>query len=775
MRFILAVFSLIAIFSAVLFGQSNPVPFVTQPLVPATVVPGTPGFTLTVNGTGFVEGSVINWNGSPRATTFVNRSQLTATILASDVAVAETGTVTVVSPSPGGGVSNPVFLGVTNPFRQITFTSSSFGSVLQPLWMTAADFRGDGNLDLVTGSEDGILAAFLGNGNGTFQAEHDYVVGTNTDAVSSVAALDLNGNGKLDLVSSGFSTAPAAAVLLGNGDGTFGTTSFYPADVGYFVTGDFNGDGFVDLAYVDFYTAHLAVLPGKGDGTFGAAIVSNASAPEAFYLVAGDFNKDGKLDLAISFANSGFISIALGNGDGTFAQPVIYSAGINPYGIVAADFDGDGNLDVAVTNDNDALTNSVSVFLGNGDGTFKPYVQYVVGQSPTMIATGDMDGDGKLDLMVMNDSPIGASVSVLFGNGDGTFQPQVVFPAAANWTIVPGDFNGDGRLDLAIADRTNNKVGLLTQIPSVNLSPTTLSYPNQIVGTTSSTQTVTLTNASNTQLQIYSIAISATNSNDFAQTNTCPATLNPGANCKISVVYAPRLVESDTATLTVMDSGAPNTQTVALSGNSIGPVVVLSKRHLAFGNQVIGTVSPAQVFTLANSGTMSLTISALTANSDFTQTNTCGTSVAVGGSCSITVRFKPTVIGSRTGAVTIKDNAGPPTQIVQLFGIGTDVSLSTASLVFPPQQVGTTSLPVSVQLTNVGSTALTISGFSMAGPSAADFAQTNNCGAGIAAGGSCSIEVAFAPSVKGIRNASLEISDSGGGSPQQIKLTGTGK
>ena len=597
--------------------------------------------------------------------------------------------------------------------------------------MMAADFRGDGNLELVTGSENGTLAVFLGNGNGTFQGEHDYVVGTNTDAV-------------------------------------------YPANIGYFVTGDFNGDGFVDLAYVDFYSAHQAVLPGKGDGTFRAAIVSNASALEAFYLAAGDFNKDGKLDLVISYANSGIISIALGNDDGTFAQPVIYSAGINPFGIVAADFNGDGSLDVAVTNNNDALTNSVSIFLGNGDGTFKPYVQYAVGQSPTMIATGDMDGDGKLDLMVMNDSPIGASVSVLFGNSDGTFQPQVVFPASANWTIVPGDFNGDGRLDLAIADRTNNKVGLLTQIPSVNLSPTTLSYPNQIVGTASSSQTVTLTNASNAQLQIYSIAITGTNSNDFAQTNTCPTSLAPGANCSLSIIYAPRLVETDSATLIVMDSGAPSTQTVTLSGNSIGPVVVVSKKYLAFGNQVIGTVSPAQVFTLANSGTMSLTISILTASGDFSRTNTCGTNVSAGGSCSIGVRFKPTAIGSRTGAVTIKDNAGPPTQIVQLFGIGTDVSLSTASLMFSPQQVGTTSLPISVQLTNIGTTALTISSFSMAGPSAVDFAQTNNCGASLTAGGSCTIQVTFTPTAKGIRNASLEVTDNGGGSPQKVILTGTG-
>jgi hypothetical protein len=214
---------------------------------------------------------------------------------------------------------------------------------------------------------------------------------------------------------------------------------------------------------------------------------------------------------------------------------------------------------------------------------------------------------------------------------------------------------------------------------------------------------------------------------------------------------------------------------MALSGNSVGPVVSLSHTSLSFGNQVVGTESASQTIALGNTGTIPLTIGSLAANGNFSQANTCGTSVAVGGSCSITVRFKPTLIGIRTGGVTIKDNAGPPTQIIQLFGIGTDASLSTQSLVFPPQKVGTTGLPSSVRLTNVGTTMLTLSGFTIVGPSGTDFAQTNNCGSSLAAGRSCNLAVTFTPSAKGIRNASLEITDSGGGSPQKVSLTGTGK
>jgi hypothetical protein len=642
------------------------------------------------------------------------------------------------------------------------------------MWMVAADLNGDGKLDLVTSNSNGIVSVFLGKGDGTFQTEHDYVVGSTRDELTSVVAVDLNRDGKLDLVVSDFELA-SAAVLLGNGDGTFGAATFYPANIGTMVTGDFNSDGFLDLAFIDFTRGTLAVLPGNGDGTFKAAIESSFAISEPFYWVAGDFNKDGKLDVVVTSANNNYVSVALGNGDGTFGQPVINQAGLLPYTIVAADFNGDGNLDFAVTNDNDAVVNTVSVFSGNGDGTFRPYVQFEVGQSPAEIAMGDLDGDGKLDLIVVNVGFGSPSLSVLYGNGDGTFQPQVVFPTTANWIIVPADFNGDGRLDLAIADRSHNTISLMMQVPSVNLSPLSLSFPNQIVGTTSASQTVTLTNASNSPLTITSIAVTGTDSAPFAQTNACPSTLNPGANCTITVTYTPPLVGSDSATLTVKDSGAPNTQTVALSGNSIGPIVKLSSPTLSFGNQVVGTTSAGKTVTLKNNGTLPLNISSITANGNFTQTNTCGTTVAVGASCTITAKFTPTVIGDRTGVITISDNAGPPTQTIHLFGTGTDVSLSTLSLIFAPQKVGTTSPPSSIRLTNVGRTTLTFSSFAISGANGADFAQGNNCGTSLLGGHSCTISVTFTPSATGTRNASLNISDNGGGSPQSVTLQGTGK
>src|SRR6266852_647237 len=122
-RFTLAAFSVIVFLATSLLGQSNPVPFVNQPLVPTTVVPGSAAFTLTVNGTGFVSGSVVNWNGSPRTTTFVSGSQLTAAISAADVAMVGTPSITVTSPTPGGGKSNAVPFSITTANESPSFAA----------------------------------------------------------------------------------------------------------------------------------------------------------------------------------------------------------------------------------------------------------------------------------------------------------------------------------------------------------------------------------------------------------------------------------------------------------------------------------------------------------------------------------------------------------------------------------------------------------------------------------------------------------------------------
>src|SRR5204862_8296925 len=152
---------------------------------PDAIPPGGPRFTLTVNGTGFVSGSVVNWNGSARATTFVSSSQLTATVLASDIATASTASVTVINPSPGGGTSNVVFFPITLPTSSVSLSRSDYATGF-PFLMMTADFNGDNELDLATANQaSNTVSVLLGNGDGTFQDRVDYAAGINSSGLTT--------------------------------------------------------------------------------------------------------------------------------------------------------------------------------------------------------------------------------------------------------------------------------------------------------------------------------------------------------------------------------------------------------------------------------------------------------------------------------------------------------------------------------------------------------------------------------------------------------------
>ena len=208
-------------------------------------------------------------------------------------------------------------------------------------------------------------------------------------------------------------------------------------------------------------TSTVSVLLGNGDGTFQPQ-VTYAVGASPIAIVAGDFTATATSTWPSPTAIDSTVSVLLGNGDGTFAPQVTYAVGADPDAIVAGDFTGDGHLDLAVANYGD---DTVSVLLGNGDGTFQPLSQpsNAVGSHPDAIVAGDFNGDGHLDLAVANCGD--NTVSVLLGNGDGTFQPQVTYAVGSDPdAIVAGDFNGDGRLDLAVANvRRRHGVGVAGQ------------------------------------------------------------------------------------------------------------------------------------------------------------------------------------------------------------------------------------------------------------------------------------------------------------------------
>jgi hypothetical protein len=309
-------------------------------------------------------------------------------------------------------------------------------------------------------------------------------------------------------------------------------------------------------------------------------------------------------------------------------------------------------------------------------------------------------------------------------------------------------------------------------------SPANLTFGSQATATTSPAQTVTLQSSTQTGITISSISLTGTNAVDFAESNTCGTSVAAGANCTISVTFTPSAEGSRIATLTITDNASGSPQTVALSGSGVAPgtplpMLTLSATNLTFSSQTDGTTSAAQTVTMTNSGQATLTLNSIAASGDYAQTNNCGSSVAPGANCTISVTFTPSAAGSRTGTLTITDNASGSPQAVTLSGTGVatpGVTLSPTSLTFASQTDGTTSATQTVTLTNSGTAALMITSIAASG----DFAQTNTCGTSVATGANCTISVTFTPTASGNRTGALSITDSASGSPQSVALSGVG-
>lgn len=367
--------------------------------------------------------------------------------------------------------------------------------------LTAGDFNGDGIPDLIGGFY-GYLAVLLGNGDGTFQAGNIYAW-----PEAFATAVDLNHDGKLDLVASGpgilggvigvfrgnsdgtfqnanrsfqlpgfgsavadfngdgiLDAASTNAVMLGNGDGTFQpATAFLSGNLQFesVTSGDFNGDGKPDLAVASNenvqLTSSVKVFLGKGDGTFRPEV--DYSVPYwPSSLISVDLNRDQIPDLAIA-DTAGYATVLLGNGDGSFQSAVNFPTAGPPSFIAAGDFDGDGMPDLvtATTCTPSGCTGGISLLRGNGDGTFQAHQDFDLSGEALALAAGDFNGDGKLDLAVTIEAPDGSNseLAIFIGNGDGTFQAPTYYDIAGFAGLIQvADFNGDGKLDLAISSAT---------------------------------------------------------------------------------------------------------------------------------------------------------------------------------------------------------------------------------------------------------------------------------------------------------------------------------
>ena len=307
--------------------------------------------------------------------------------------------------------------------------------------------------------------------------------------------------------------------------------------------------------------------------------------------------------------------------------------------------------------------------------------------------------------------------------------------------------------------------------PTVNLSVSSLTFPDQVVSTTSGPLTVVLKNLGGSTLNLANVVASA----GFAETNTCGASVQSGATCSISVTFTPTATGTQYGSVILTDNAANSPQTILLAGTGIlGPVAGLSPATLTFTNTSVGATSAPLAVTLSNTGSAPLNIANVASSGDFAQTNTCGASVAAGTSCTLSVTFTPTANGNRYGSVIITDNAANSPQTILLSGIGGPVpavTLLPASLTFPVQIVNTTSPAETFSLTNTGTAVLNITSIL----ASSNFAQKNNCGSTLSVGVSCTISVMFTPTAAGPVSGAITVTDNAPNSPQSIPLSGVGQ
>jgi hypothetical protein len=437
------------------------------------------------------------------------------------------------------------------------------------------------------------------------------------DGPVSVAVGDFNRDGIADLAVANTNSVfeDDVSVLLGAGDGTFGVLTNYPTgeSATSVVVGDFNRDGNTDLAVANFFSSDVSVLLGNGDGSFGAAAnFPTSDLPRA--LALEDFNRDGNLDLAV--ANGSSVSVLLGAGDGTFAAPTdipVARPDRPATSVAVGDFNGDGNPDLAV-----AIEEGIAVLLGAGNGTFGPASNLTTGGSPASVAVGDFNSDGKPDLAAGNCCT--GDVAVFLGTGNGTFGPATNFPVGDfPASLVVADFNGDGNADLASANSDGGDVSVL---------------------------------------------LGAGNGTFGVATH-----FDVGGN-PVSVAVGDFNGDGRP------DLAITNFVDVAILLNARTRALRLSPGALAFGPQPVGTLSAPKTVTLTNTGSFGVSVShvrvvgAGEAEYPIVDDGCSGTVVPEGGSCSVSVRFAPSVTGARAGVLEITTDAPRSPHTVALRGVG---------------------------------------------------------------------------------------------------------
>lgn len=604
--------------------------------------------------------------GSVATTTTIAQSgaagayTLKATVAGKGSATGPTGKVSFLDTNNQNAVLGSASLGTASSALSWT-TPESPATAAQPNSIAVADFNGDGVPDLAIATNgisggNGSVQILLGNGDGTFQTAKTYA---GLPGVQVIVAAPFITGGPEDLLVVNNAT-PASAnssfednglLFTGDGKGNFQAGTPFVACLNFasgVVVGDFNRDGIPDFAVAGYLNggtaaavANVAVTYGDGTGTFPTlstgcsaqtilAIFNGDPSPAITALGVGDFQGNGEQDIATVQTN-GAITIFLQDAGSAYPYPfaagpnyVTQTAGPSATGIAVGDFNGDGYADLAITN---AGGNNVTILLGDGTGTnFTAAASPTTGSKPAAIAVGDFNGDGIDDLAVANSGD--GTETILLGKGDGTFSALPAINAGNTpFAVAVGTFNGSGTADTAVVN----------QVPDSTVAGTATLLLSQL------TQTATAT-----------------------ATNISP--LGTGTTHLADASYAGDDIFAGSISATTSLAGAGGTEVVTVAPSS-----------LTFTALAVGSSSAAQAIAVTNSGSVAVSVTSIAAAGDFSETNNCGSSLAVGGNCAIAVVFTPTTSGTRSGTLSIADNATGSPQTVALTGTGTSVSVVPGS------------------------------------------------------------------------------------------------
>jgi hypothetical protein len=548
--------------------------------------------------------------------------------------------------------------------------------------------------------------------------------------------------------------------------------------------GNNDGTAVVDIGAFEFVPgrppAGYAALAPLG-ATFPITAVGSSASPINFTLLN---NGNTALTVSSIAANSAFRQ--------TNNCPTVLPVKATCLVQVTFTPTADGNFSGTLSITTDGANGTVTALL-SGTGTTSPaatlsatqidFGSVLVGSSTSRTFSVTNTGGSTLLLTNLTVGGVPFSVSVNSVNcPSARLQPNSSCTITVSFAPTQtGVFNDVVRLydNAADSPQTVTVTGTgVTPAPLISVSPTAMSFGTLTIGS-SQTQAVTVSNPSGTALTIYGIQ---TTSSNFIQTTDCGSTVAPGASCSINVTFTPSAVQQYSGTLIITSNANTGhyTQYVSLSGTGRIVAISISPSSIDFGQQVVGT-SATQPVWISNIGSVDLTISAINLSSaDFEQTNNCPATLKPIQGCTVNVSFIPSSLGIKNGSLTISHDApGNPTT-VSLSGSGLAppapvASLSTTSLTFTTQRVGTESPRQVITLSNTGDSALTISSIAIVGASV--FIQRNFCQPLLGAGSSCPIYVTFRPTQSGAFSANLVITDDSGrvsGSTQSVLLTGTG-